>query len=295
MTPAPPTTATAQAAGPLLRTCILVAAVAVLWPFARILWDTWQGGAQSTAGNLLALGCTALTAWLRLDRLAGCAPGRSLPGLVALAMACACYALSLRLDFMTGIEAGVLVAIVAALHLGHGWRGIVAMRLPLLLLALSMPPPSIAVESITAAVLDRTVALVVALLQLWWPEVSSNGYIITMPASHVTIVRDCSGMSSLFLIAPLALLLLEPHRPYGAVRYALLGAFALVLALATNTARVLISAVLENAGVEGALDGALHDALGLAGLVIAAAALLWVARVAARSHARSRANRGGAP
>lgn len=281
--------------GPILRTLVAVGAGVALWPFALILWDTWQGDAPSTAGNILALACAALTAWLRVDRMRACAPGPAWPGLTALCLGCLCYALSLRLDFLTGIEAGLLLAVVSLLHLGHGWRGIVAMRLPLVLLALSMPPPGFAVEGLTAAVLDRTVTAVVALLQLWWPEVSSNGYIISMPASHVTIVSDCSGMSSLFLIAPLALLLLEPYRPYGVLRHAMLGVFALVLALVTNTARVLVSAVLENAGVEGALDGPLHDVLGLAGLALAAALLLWVARCAARSHARAVAGGGGSP
>jgi exosortase len=272
-----------------MRLLVGLAAAAVLWPFVQILWDTWHGDGPATAGNVLALGCAGLTAWLRSERLDACRAGRALPGVLALALACLCYALSLRLDFMTGIEAGVFVGVLALLHLGHGWRGIVAMRLPLVLLALSMPPPAFVVEMLTKAVLDRTVIVVVALLQLWWPEVTSNGYMITMPASHVTIVRDCSGMSSLFLIAPLAVLLLEPYRPYGAVRHVLLGAFALVLALATNTVRVLVSAVLENAGVEGALDGPMHDALGIAGLALAAALLLWVARLAARSHARAMA------
>lgn len=292
MTPAPAPIAATRSAGPLLRLLVGTAAAAVLWPFVQILWDTWHGDGPATAGNVLALGCAALTAWLRLDRLAACRPGRAWPGVFALACACTCYALSLRLDFMTGIEAGVLVAVLALLHLAYGWRGIVAMRLPLVLLALSMPPPAFVVETLTTAVLDRTVVVVAALLQLWWPEVTSNGYMIMMPASHVTIVRDCSGMSSLFLIAPLALLLLEPYRPYGFVRHALLGAFALVLALVTNTLRVLVSAVLENAGVQGALDGAMHDALGLAGLALAAALLLAIARIAARSHARGAAAQG---
>ena len=158
-----------------------------------------------------------------------------------------------------------------------------------------MPPPAFLVESLTTAVLERTVVVVVALLQLWWPEVASNGYVITMPASHVTIVRDCSGMGSLFLIAPLAILLLEPYRPYGTVRHALLGLFAIALALVTNTVRVLVSALLENAGVQGALDGPLHDALGLAGLALAAALLLAVAKAAARSHARTWEQKAGAP
>ncbi|MEY3161857.1 MAG: hypothetical protein RIT25_1848 [Planctomycetota bacterium] len=293
MTPAPAPTETARTAGTALRLLVAAAAAVALWPFVRILWDTWQGDGPATAGNVLALGCAVLTAWLRLDRLAACRPGRAWPGMLVLAIACVCYALSLRLDFMTGIEAGVLFGTMAALHLAHGWRGLVAMRLPLVMLALSMPPPGFVVETLTSAVLDRTVTVVVALLQLWWPMVTSNGYIITMPESHVTIVRDCSGMSSLFLIAPLSLLLLEPYRPYGTVRHAMLGAFALALALATNTVRVLVSAVLENAGVEGALDGPLHDALGIAGLALAAAWLLWVARFAARSHARARSAQGG--
>lgn len=276
-----------HAAGPGLRLLVAILAAAALFPFLRILWDTWHGDGPATAGNVLALGCAGLTAALRASRLAQCRPGQAWPGMLALACACACYGLSLRLDFMTGIEAGVLLGVMALLHLARGWDGIVAMRLPLVLLALSMPPPAFVVEALTTTVLDHTVSVVVALLQLWWPGVSSNGYVITMPASHVTIVRDCSGMSSLFLIAPLALLLLEPNRPYGALRHALLGAFALGLALATNTLRVLVSAVLENAGVEGALDGALHDTIGIVGLALAAALLLSVARIAARSHARA--------
>ena len=284
-----------QRASPLVRVLFALAATCAAWPFARILWDTWHGDGPSTAGNVLALGCSVLTAWLRLDRLTGCRPGTGAVGLLALAVACACYMLSLRLDFMAGIEAGVLLATVAMLYLAHGWGGIVAMRLPLVLLALAMPPPAFLVESLTTAVLERTVVVVVALLQLWWPEVASNGYVITMPASHVTIVRDCSGMGSLFLIAPLAILLLEPYRPYGTVRHALLGLFAIALALVTNTVRVLVSALLENAGVQGALDGPLHDALGLAGLALAAALLLAVAKAAARSHARTREQKAGAP
>lgn len=282
-------------ARPTVRVLVALAASCAAWPYVRILWDTWHGDGPSTAGNVLALACAVLTAWLRVDRLTKCLPGAGSLGLIALALACACYALSLRLDFMTGIEAGVMLATLALLYLAHGWNGVLAMRLPLVLLALAMPPPAFLVEGLTTAVLERTVAVVVTLLQLWWPEVASNGYVINMPASHVTIVRDCSGMGSLFLIAPLALLLLEPYRPYGAVRHALLGLFAIALALVTNTARVLVSALLENAGVQGALDGPLHDVLGLAGLVLAAVLLLAVARIAARSHARTREQKAGAP
>lgn len=294
MTTVPAPTSPLRGTGLVLRALLCAAAAAASWPLVRILWDTWHSDGPANAGNLLALGCAVMTCWLRVDRLESCRPGRALPGLVALAFACVLYAFSLRLDFMTGIEAGALLGVAAWLHLAHGWRGIVAMRLPLVLLALAMPPPAFVVESLTTAVLDRTVVVVTALLQLWWPEVTSNGYVITMPASHVTIVRDCSGMSSLFLIAPLALLLLEPYRPYGAMRYAMLGAFALGLALATNTVRVLVSAVLENAGVQGALDGAMHDALGLAGLALAAALLLWVAKRAAQSQVRAVAAREAA-
>lgn len=243
---------------------------------------SWSSDPLGSAGNYTALLGAVTMAWVRWDRLRNAAPGRDLTAFVGFAVSASLFTAAHQVNLLALVGLGWCGTVASLLYQQYGWRGLVAMRLPLLLLLVSVPFPGRVLEPLVPMFLDATLWCVTTLLQGVGLAPEINGYSLDMAGGSVTLVRDCSGLNGAVLFVPLTLLLLESCRPVGRWRYLLVCALAAPLAFLANMLRVFVEAVLVAKGLRGEEPDTLHEVFGIVALLLSAAAIWFTARVAHR-------------
>lgn len=261
---------------------LLVAAVA--WPYAKGAATAWHTDLPGAAGNYTALLGALAMAWLRWSRLAGLPPGRGLVATLLAAAAGATVVVGHELDLLAVTGLGLIGLLATLLYQEHGFQGLAALRLPLLLLLCTVPFPGRLLEPVTGFLLDATLAGSLFLLPLFGLSPEVYGYTLVMPAGTVTLVRGCSGLDSVLLFVPLTLLLLEANRPLGRWRYAALFLLSMPLAFGANLLRVLIETCLVGHTGRNVQEGITHDLLGAVALVLLIGILFGLGRWAHHAH-----------
>jgi exosortase len=153
-----------------------------------------------------------------------------------------------------------------------------SLALPLVLLAMMVPPP----RFFTAEILFRLKLLVtkaaVFLLQAGGEIVTSEGNQILVPGQTLFVADACSGLTSIVTLLPLAFIVAY-FLSRGIWRRALVVASVVPLALAANVLRVIVTVQLVSSqGVEFA-QGLLHESFGTATFVLGTLAVIGVARI----------------
>ena len=181
-------------------------------------------------------------------------------------------------------EIGFAVGLGIPLMLGSiayaiGGRPLLApMRLPLIFLALMVPPP----RFLTYQILFRLKLLVtdvaVEILQAMGAPVAAEGNQILIPDQTLFVADACSGLTSIVTLLPLACIVAY-FLSHGVWRRALVIASVIPLTFAANVFRVIVTVrMVSTHGIEFA-QGMLHETFGLATYVIGTLAVIGVARI----------------
>lgn len=278
---------TTIAAPRLLLCCQALGIAGLLLPYLASAVTVWNSNPPGSAGNYTALLGAAVLGWTRWERLRGARAGR--PWLACLSFAAAALLLVVahQLDLLAFVGVGCVGLVTALLYQQYGLPGLVAMRLPLLLLLISVPVPGRVLAPLLRGFLDATLLATIAATRLCGlaPEVS--GYTLTMAGGgRVELVEHCSGLDGFLLFVPLTLLLLEANRPVGRGGYLLVCLLAAPAAFFANLLRVVVESLLVAAGLRGTEADTVHEALGLGALVLAAAIIWGIGRLAHRRYRR---------
>ena len=181
-------------------------------------------------------------------------------------------------------EVGFAVGLGIPLMLGAiayaiGGRPLLApMRLPLIFLALMVPPPRFVTYQILFRLKLMVTEVAVAVLQAMGTTVAAEGNQIMVPDHTLFVADACSGLTSIVTLMPLACIVAY-FLSHGVWRRVLVVASVVPLTFAANVFRVIVTVrMVSSHGVEFA-QGVLHESFGLATYVLGTLAVIGVARI----------------
>jgi exosortase len=180
------------------------------------------------------------------------------------------------MGFAAGL--GIPLVFAATAYAVGGARLLQPLALPLVFIALIVPPP----RSLLYQILFRLKLLVtetaVAILHAWQVPVLAEGNRLLVPGHTLFVADACSGLTSIVTMLPIACIAAY-FLSHGFWRRAVVVASVLPLAIAANVARVVVIVLLvPRLGVQVA-QGWLHESFGIATYVFGTLALVGVARL----------------
>ena len=179
-----------------------------------------------------------------------------------------------------GFGAGVGIPLVlgaTAFAIG-GRRLLRPLALPLVFLALMVPPPRFLIYQALFRLKLFVTDSAVALLQAAGVTVAAEGNQVLVPGHTLYVADACSGLTSIVTLLPLACIVAY-FLSHGVWRRVVVVASVVPLALAANIFRVIVTVQLVSSqGVEFA-QGLLHESFGVATYVLGTLAVIGVARI----------------
>jgi exosortase len=214
----------------------------LLFPVA--LWLAWRRGWDGEARPQPVLGLTLLIAAVFLRYLSG-----------------------LAAELFT-MRVSLLVAAGGLLVFARGWRQVRAWWLPVTLLALSVPLPSVVLSSIALPLQFKASQLGAWLLESRHVPVRLAGNVIYLPGRSLFVTEACSGLRSLTALLSLGVLTGGLWLATAGTRVALVAA-AIPVAMVLNGVRVFLTGFLVYFVDPRLGDGFLHLTEGWAIFVVA--------------------------
>ena len=181
-------------------------------------------------------------------------------------------------------DAGFAVGVGIPLVLGataFAIGGLALMRplvLPLVFLALMVPPPRFLTYEILFRLKLFVTQSAVALMHAASVTVAAEGNRILVPGHTLFVADACSGLTSIVTLLPLACIVAY-FLTHGVWRRALVIASVVPLSIAANIFRVIVTVQLVERWGIGFAQGVLHETFGLATYVIGTLAVIAVARI----------------
>ena len=247
--------------------------VLLMAPLVPMLAEqVWSRESGAHGPITLAMGGWLL--WRRRESLRKEArPGSAWVIAFVLLLAAPLYVLGRMLDLIALSSAAVSLIGVLILFAEFGGAALARNWFPVAYLAFAVPPPNWVLDQVTAPLKALVSAAATAPLQAAGLPIVREGVTIALPKYELLVEDACSGMNSLIGLTAISLLYIYLMRG-SCLRYsALLTAFVLPIALATNIARVMILILITHWLGDRAAQGFLHYS---AGFVLFGVALLMV-------------------
>jgi len=186
--------------------------------------------------------------------------------------------LALMGDIRSVVGLGIPLMLGAIAYAIGGRRLLAPMRLPLIFLALMVPPPRFVTYQILFRLKLMVTEAAVAVLQRMGTTVAAEGNQILLPGETLFVADACSGLTSIVTLMPLACIVAY-FLSHGVWRRVLVVASVVPLTFAANVFRVIVTVrMVSTHGAEFA-QGVLHETFGLATYVIGTLAVIGVARI----------------
>lgn len=244
---------------------------------ARDWWNDPEAG-----HGLLLVPVAAWLAW-RTGLVAEPRPARVAGALCLGGAVLLRYASGLAAEiFTTRISA--LGALIGLLLFWLGWKQVVAWGLPLLLLALSIPLPSLITTTLALPLQLRASAMGAALLEWRHVPVRLTGNVILLPGHRLFVTEACSGLRSLTALLSLGVLVAGLWLRLPVTRAALV-LLAIPVAIVINAIRVFLTGFLVFFVSPELGEGFMHLTEGWLMFVVAFAILGGIAWLFTRSEA----------
>jgi exosortase len=180
-------------------------------------------------------------------------------------------------DFRFGSGVGVPLLIGAVGYAVGGATLLRAVYLPLLFVALIVPPGFLIRPTLVRLKLIVT-ELAVSVLQRWGEPVLAEGNRIFLPEHELIVADACSGLTSIVTLLPIACLVAFALLP-GWWRRLVVIASVIPVAIAANVVRVIVTVKLVPIiGLEAA-QGMLHQGFGVVAFGVGTLAVIGFARL----------------
>jgi exosortase len=186
--------------------------------------------------------------------------------------------LSLVGDVGFGAGLGIPLVLGATAFAVGGLALLRPLVLPLVFLALMVPPPRFLTYEILFRLKLFVTQVAVALMHAAGVTVAAEGNQILLPGQTLFVADACSGLTSIVTLLPLACIVAY-FLSHGVWRRVVVIASVVPLSLAANVFRVIVTVrSVESWGIEFA-QGVLHETFGLGTYVIGTLAVIAVARL----------------
>lgn len=260
----------------------VVAALLLYAPVVSRLVSYWATDENYTHGYLVAP-LALVIAWANRARWL---PIRPAPGAGAFAVGGAILLLLIgeRGSELYLTRLSLIAACAGSALLLAGWPALRALTLPLVLLLLTVPLPSLVFAQLTMPLQTQAAVIGTRLLDGTGVSVLRQGNVLMLPAASLEVADACSGIRSIFALISLSLLLGYWRELSTAWRIALLAAVIPVVLLVNGLRVAVLGWAVEYWG-EVALHGWQHTVSGYASMVTGAAMLFAIVALHNRIHA----------
>jgi exosortase len=237
----------------------LVLAVPTIMSLGEQVWSKESGahGPLLLAAGLWLLGRerTAMTAAAR--------PGALWATLVMAVASLAVYVFGRAYDFLV-LEVGGLYGVgVAMLYSHYGFRALRQQWFPLLYLALVIPPPTWALDRVTAPLKHFVSYVATSSLAAAGLPISRQGVVIFIGPYQLLVEDACSGMNSLIGLIAISLLYVYLARRGGVLYSLVMVACAIPIAIVANIARIIVLVLLTEFAGDAVAQGFAHFTTGI--------------------------------
>lgn len=239
---------------------LLALAGGIAWLYGSVLvalWGDWLHDPNYEHG-VLVIPAAAWLLWRRRSEFAAAHRRPSTVGALIVALSLGLFVLGTAAFefFLTRLSlVGVLAGIVVQLF---GWRQLRASVLPLTLLALAIPLPSLVFNQIAFPMQLVASRFGVGLIEVLGIPVVREGNVILLQRATLEVAEACSGVRSLISLSTLALFYgAVGQQPPASRTMVLISVFPVVIV--ANGLRVAGSGVVAHAWGQEAASGFLHD------------------------------------
>ncbi len=256
---------------------------AVFWFVAASLARQWLDDPNYTHG-LFVVPMAFLLAWRRRGKLAKAPRSLWSPGIIVVAIGGAIYLLGIAAAELFTQRFAMVLTAIGLFSLTQGKERTRVLAFPLAFLLLMLPLPYIIYYRLTFPLQLESSRLTAALLSGLGMPVVRTGNVIHLENYNLEVVTACSGLRSMMTLGTLAIFASD-FLHTGSAAKVLLVALSVPVAVAANTVRLAITAIVSALGSPEAADNFFHQFSGivvfLSGLVLLVAAglvLEWIAK-----------------
>ena len=255
-----------------------LAFLVLFWePLSTLVRDWWS---EPDAGHGLLLGPIAIVLAWRRGLLSGSQPNRWLGVALLVGAVLLRYASGLAAELFT-MRLSMLAALSALIVFAYGLRQLAHWWLPIALLVLSIPLPSVVLSSLALPLQLEASQLGTTLLEWRNVPVLLSGNVINLPGRSLFVTEACSGLRSLTALVSLGVLIGGVWLRYPMSRILLVLA-AVPVAMILNGARVFLTGFLVYYVDPRLGEGFLHYTEGWAIFIVAFAILATTALMISR-------------
>lgn len=152
---------------------------------------------------------------------------------------------------------------------------------PLLFMLFAMPPPTGLLFSLQTNLQTVTTASAEWLLPAVGIPVQRRGFVLSIPSGNLGVSEACSGIRGVTAVFAVAAFIAY-YRRLGLVRGLILVLCALVIIVASNIVRVVVSALLQEQFGVWTTQGAFHDGIGVVTLLLGLIAVWTISQLLLR-------------
>ena len=194
--------------GPTTRTLTLLATglfILAYYPIFRILAIKWADS-EDYAHAFFVVPIILYMAWLKRESLMA-REGGKISGLICMVAATTVYMVSLKLYIPTFIALAMVLMVTGVILGFFGFRSLVDMSIPLLLLLMLIPIPDQLLAILTSSLQLRVSEASEQILRLVNIPIFREGNVLHSPEKTFQVVQACSGIRSLISLITLSLIL----------------------------------------------------------------------------------------
>ena len=262
---------------------MIILFAAVFWFVAAALARQWLDDPNYTHG-LFVVPMAIFLAWRRRGKLAKAPRSVWSPGIIVVAIGGAIYLLGIAAAELFTQRFAMVLTAIGLFSLTQGKERTRVLAFPLAFLLLMLPLPYILYYRLTFPLQIESSRLTATFLSVLGMPVVRTGNVIHLENYNLEVVTACSGLRSMMTLGTLAIFASD-FLHTGSAAKVLLVVLSVPVAIAANTVRLAVTAIVSALGSPEAADNFFHQFSGivvfLSGLVLLVAAglvLEWIAR-----------------
>ena len=262
---------------------MIILFAAVFWFVVASLARQWLDDPNYTHG-LFVVPMAIFLAWRRRGKLAKAPRSVWSPGIIVVAIGGAIYLLGIAAAELFTQRFAMVLTAIGLFSLTQGKERTRVWAFPLAFLLLMLPLPYILYYRLTFPLQLESSRLTASLLSGLGMPVVRTGNVIHLENYNLEVVTACSGLRSMMTLGTLAIFASD-FLHTGSAAKVLLVVLSVPVAVAANTVRLAVTAIVSALGSPEAADSFFHQfsgivvfLSGLVLLVIAGLVLEWIAK-----------------
>lgn len=260
---------------------LAVGAVVFVWVLSQVWFST-----PDMNDRFLIPAASAWLLWRNRPRWRQTPSVPSRPGLVLVLVGALLAPPAWLLLVQVGSQAVLLWSLFAALALAafgllvmqHGWGKSWQVAFPIAFCAIALPAPGRLMGALQGPLTEATTSATATVLPWLGIPTERRGFTLDLPSGRMGVVDACSGVRSVTALTAIALFVAY-WKGFSFLRSLALVAATMMIVVVSNSARVIVTGVLQESFGPAATQGWAHEALGYVVILVGLALIVGLARL----------------